>query len=67
MNIDVDKIGLYRTAYSPVHEAWVTIQHRHRDSKGEWILSGKVHGHSVRGWPYDHVLFRVYELDRFCL
>ena len=57
------KLRLYKTAYSPLYETFVGIKNVRKDDRGEFILDCTVAGH-----PKDHIhLFRVHELERFCL
>jgi len=53
----------YKTAYSPLHETFVGIRKVRKDDHGEYIIDAH-----VAGTPKDEIhLFRVNELERFCL
>lgn len=55
------KLEMYRTAYSPTYESFIEIMKIHYDVSGEAIISGRIPGRE------DYVLFRVCELEKFCL
>lgn len=57
-----EKQQLYKTAYSPLFDCFVGIEHAHKDDLGSWIFrcfnkEAGLEGH----------LFREHELQRFCL
>ena len=53
----------YKTAYSPLFETFVGIRKVRKDDRGEYIVDAH-----VAGTPKDDIhLFRVHELERFCL
>lgn len=56
------KQKLYKTAWSPLFECYVSIVHAHQDSDGRWIFTcnNKEHG-------LNNHLFRESELDNFVL
>ena len=57
----LEKLNLYKTAYSPTYESFVEIIKIHQDISGEPIISARIPGRE------NHVLFRVCELEKFCL
>lgn len=55
------KLAMYKTAYSPTYESFIEIVKVRYDDMGEAIIHGRIPGRE------DHVLFRVCELEKFCL
>lgn len=62
-NDTLAKMYLYKTAYSPVYEAYVGILGVRKDERGELIIDAHVAGTPEA----DVVAFRVHELTRYCL
>lgn len=59
----MNKIELYKTAYSPLHEEFVGIRKVRYDDNGRTILDCH-----VNGYPEDHIhLFRENELTDYVL
>lgn len=56
-----EKLKLYKTAYSKTYESFVEIIKIHHDDMGEPIITARIP--EVK----DYVLFRVCELEKFCL
>ena len=57
------KMNLYKTAWSPLFEKYVGIKKVRKDDLGEYILDCH-----LAGEPEDNIImFRVHELERFCL
>lgn len=54
----------YKTAYSPIYNAFVKITHVHVDSDGLFIFTCSF---DYMGERLSGVLFREIELTRFCL
>ena len=53
---------MYRTAYSPLYQCYVSIVRCHQDVDGNWIFCC-----GNREQAIDDVLFRETELTNFCL
>lgn len=58
----MSKEELYETAYSPMFDCYVHLDHAHQDDQGEWIFTG-----SNRTEGLENHLFRKHELTNFCL
>lgn len=56
-----EKLRMYKTAYSKTYESFVGIIKVHNDLSGEPIITARIPGKE------DYVLFRVCELEQFCL
>lgn len=56
-----EKLNLYKTAYSKTYESYVEIISVRDDELGEPIITARIPGRE------NYVLFRVCELDKFCL
>jgi len=57
----MNKLELYKTAYSPLYETYVSIKSVYFDCNGNAVITAR---------PIDlnhDVLFREHELDRYCL
>jgi len=66
----MEKQKLYKTAFSPMYDAFVSIDHAHQDDLGEWIYTCSTdYEHPTKGYrlTLSNVLFRTCELERFCL
>ena len=61
------KQTLYKTAYSPLYECFVGIDHAHQDVNDQWIFTCHLVDSPPDAPIGDCVLFREYELERFCL
>ena len=55
---------LFKTAFSPMHQVRVKIDHAHQDSLGVWIFTCRF---DYEGKHYDGYLFRPCELTDFVL
>ncbi len=62
--MNLDKLKLYKTAYSIQHSAYVRINSVHTDSNGDYIIDTLMRTESGRDRP---MKFFVYELIKFCL
>jgi len=56
------KEKLYRTAFSPLFDCFVSIDHSWQDDRGEWIFKCLNKSEGLVGH-----LFRTCELTKFCL
>ena len=53
------KLELYKTAFSPLYNCYVTIESVHRDNGGIPVLICSIKG--------SRIIFRSYELERYSL
>lgn len=64
MNVPA-KETLYKTAFSPMYNVYVSIKSAHQDDTGEWIFKCSSN-YDIKNILND-VLFRKNELSNFCL
>jgi hypothetical protein len=55
----------YKTAFSPLFDVYVSIDHAHQDDSGEWIYTCS--SFYKEGVNLQNHLFRECELERLCL
>jgi len=58
------KETLYKTAYSPLYEVYVSIDNAFQDEDGNWIFQCSC---NYGNEPLSMFLFRKNELTNFCL
>lgn len=56
------KQSLYKTAFSPLFNCYITIVRSHQDSDGRWFYAG-----TNKKEGLEDQLFRENELEKFCL
>ena len=61
----MNKQQMYKTAYSPMFDVFVKIEHAHRDDNGEWIYTCSSN-YDPRVQLQNH-LFREHELTNLVL
>jgi len=60
---NLNRLRMYKTAYSPMHEKYVGILNVFLDTDGKPIIKGHLAGEAKD----DYILFRENELTAYCL
>jgi hypothetical protein len=58
------KQTLYKTAFSPAYNVFVSIEHAHQDADGRWIYTCSS---DYSDEQFHGVMFREDALERYCL